>query len=119
MPKNFSRTHRMSDLIHRTLARIIREEFKDPRVGMITVSEVEVSADLKYAKVYITVLEEAKIEETLKVLNQASGFFRSHLARLLKCRVTPKPEFVFDDSVIRGIRITSILESEGGESNVE
>jgi ribosome-binding factor A len=111
MPKNFSRLSRINDLIHRITARLIREEFKDPRVGMITVSGVDVSADLKQAKIYVTVLEELKVEKSLKVLNEASGFFRSRFASHLKLRIIPKPHFIFDDSVIRGTRINSLLES--------
>jgi ribosome-binding factor A len=109
--KSFSRTARVADLIHRLLAGIIRNDFKDPRVGMITVSSVIVTPDLKHAKIYVTVLEIEKVPETLKILNDASGFFRSSLAKELELRVIPKPFFVFDDSVIRGNRISSILES--------
>lgn len=111
MPKNFSRAARVADLIHRLLAGIIQNDFKDPRVGMITVSSVEVTPDLKHAKIYVTVLEAEKVVETLKILNAASGFFRSTLAKELKLRVVPQPFFIFDDSVIRGNRISSILES--------
>jgi len=110
MPRSFSRTDRIADLVHRNLAHLIQQEFKDPRIGMVTISSVQISADLKHAKVYVTVLEEAKKEETLKILNDASGFFRRSLANLIKLRVTPKPFFIFDDSVIRGNRINSILE---------
>jgi ribosome-binding factor A len=115
MPKNFSRTQRVADLIHRILARIIREEFKDPRVGMITLSDVEVTPDLKVAKVYVSVLEEAKVEETIKVLNDAAGFFRSQLASSISLRVIPKPRFIYDDSVVRGNRIDKLL----NESNLD
>jgi len=111
MPKNFSRTQRIADLIHRIIAKLIREEFKDPRVGMVTVSEVTVSPDLKHAKIYVTVLEDPKTAQTLKILNEASGFFRSRLASDLQLRVIPKPHFIFDDSVVRGTRIASLLES--------
>ena len=110
MPRSFSRTERVADLIHRHLARLLQQEFKDPRIGMVTISSVQISADLKHAKIYVTVLEEAKREETLKILNEASGFFRRSLANILQTRVVPRPFFVFDDSVIRGNRINSILE---------
>ena len=110
MPRSFNRTERVADLIHRNLARLIQQEFKDPRIGMVTISSVQISADLKHAKIYVTVLEEDKREETLKVLNEASGFFRRSLASMVQMRVVPKPLFVFDESVIRGNRINSILE---------
>jgi len=109
--KSFSRASRVGDVIHRIFARLIRTEFKDPRVGMITVSSVQVSPDLKHAKIYVTVLEAEKVAETLKILNGASGFFRGHLASDLQLRVIPKPFFVYDDSVVRGNRISAILES--------
>lgn len=112
MPKNFSRTDRIADVTHRIIARMICEDFKDPRIGRVTISDVKVSPDLKYAKVFITVLPESKVEETLKILNDAAGFFRSNLASSLSLRVVPKPHFVYDDSVVKGNRIFAILESE-------
>ena len=111
MPKNYSRTDKVGDLVHRIMARIIREEFKDPRIGMVTVVDVKVSPDLRHAKVYVTVLELEKVEKTLLVLNEASGFFRSQLAKVLDLRIIPKPVFIFDDSVIRGNHIASLIES--------
>ena len=116
MPKNFSRTDRVGDLVHRILARVIREVFKDPRIGMVTVAEVKVSPDLRHAKVYVTVLEPEKVEKTLLVLNEAAGFFRSQLANALDLRVIPKPVFIFDDSVIRGNRIASLIDSHAPKS---
>jgi ribosome-binding factor A len=97
--------------MHRTIARILNEEFKDPRIGMVTVTSVEVSRDLSYAKVFVTVFEEAKVEETLKVLNQAAGFFRAQLAKSMHLRVVPRPHFIFDESVVRGSRMASLLAS--------
>ncbi len=111
MPKNFSRRDRVADVVHRIVARTLREEFRDPRVGMITVSSVDVSPDMKHAKIYVTVLEDQKAAESIRILNLASGFFRSQLAASLQLRVIPKPQFVFDASVVRGNRITSLLES--------
>lgn len=108
-PRNYSRTSRVADVVQRLLANCIREQFKDPRVGMITISEVKVTPDLRLAKVYISVLEEAKRDETLKILNGAAGFFRSQLANALELRVIPKPQFIYDDSVIRGNRIEMLL----------
>lgn len=111
MTKDFSRTDRVADAVHRISARLIRQEIRDPRIGMVTVSSVEVSPDLKHAKVYVTVLEEAKALETLKVLNNAAGFFRSRIADELPLRTIPKPRFIFDHSTEIGARIESLLES--------
>lgn len=105
------RMQRVSDLMHRSIAKLLREEFKDPRIGMVTISSVEVSRDLAHAKVYITVLQESKIKETIDILNEASGFFRGHLARTLNLRLVPKPRFIFDESVMRGSHIESLLAS--------
>lgn len=115
--KSFSRTSRVADVVHRILANCIREEFKDPRVGMITICEVSVTPDLRLAKVYISVLEQDKKDQTLKILNEASGFFRSQLADHLRVRVTPKPQFIYDDSVVRGNRIESLLSSTNSPSS--
>ena len=109
MPKNVDRMQRISDLIHRTIANLLREEFKDPRIGLVTVMSVDVSRDLSFAKVYVTVLEEEKVQETLKVLNGAAGFFRGHLAKTSHLRLVPKLKFIFDDSVQKGARIDSLL----------
>lgn len=111
MPKSFSRTERVADAVHQCVARVIRSEFKDPRVGMITVLQVVVTPDLKHAKIYVSVLEDEKISETIKILNKAAGFFRSQIAGSIQLRVVPMPHFIFDDSVIRGNRIEQILES--------
>jgi len=110
MPRSFNRAERVADLIHRNLALLLQKEFKDPRAGMVTVLNVQTSADLQQARIYVTVLEEAKREETLKILNKASGFFRTSLASLVQLRVVPKLSFVFDDSMARGNRIDSLLE---------
>lgn len=119
------RMQRVGDLMHRSIAKLLREEFKDPRIGMVTISSVEVSRDMAHAKVYITVLQESKIKETIDILNDASGFFRGHLARALNLRVVPRPRFIFDESVLRGSHMESLLASvhehdkanESNESN--
>ena len=110
-PKGFSRADRVGDAIHRAIAGIIRTEFTDPRVGLITISHVRITPDLKNARIYVTVLEEDKIAITLKILNDAQGFFRHQLADAVHLRVVPKVEFIFDESVIRGTRIETLLES--------
>ncbi len=111
MPKSFSRTERVADAVHQCVARVIRSDFKDPRVGMITVLQVAVTPDLKHAKIYVSVLEDKKISETIKILNNAAGFFRTQIANNIQLRVVPMPHFIFDDSVIRGNRMERILES--------
>lgn len=108
--RGFDRMDRIADLMHRSIAKILREDFKDPRIGWVTVVSVEVSRDLSIAKIYVTVLDETKIKSTLQILNKASGFFRSHLADLMHLRIIPKPIFIYDESILRGSRILSLIE---------
>lgn len=110
--KGYDRMDRIADSMHRSIAKLLREEFKDPRVEFVTVAFVKVAKDLSLAKVYVTVLDEAKTPETIKILNKASGFFRSQLARMMSLRCTPKIQFMFDESVLRGTRILSLIERE-------
>jgi ribosome-binding factor A len=107
--KGYDRIDRIADLMHRSIAKLLREELNDPRVGWVTIASVEVSRDLRHAKIFVTIYEEARVKETLTILNQASGFFRSQLAQLMHLRVVPRPRFVFDESVVRGARIESLL----------
>jgi ribosome-binding factor A len=108
--RSFNRSDRVADVIHRALAGLVRDKFKeDPRVGMVTISAVKVSPDLKYAKVFVTILEDAKTTESLLLLNQAAGFFRSHLARSLNLRVAPTVAFTLDESEVRARRIYTLL----------
>jgi ribosome-binding factor A len=105
----YDRIQRVSDLMHRNIARLLASEFKDPRVGMVTVAGVEVSRDLAHAKVFVTVFEEDKSKETIAILNKATGFFRMSLAQVTDLRIIPKIRFHFDESVAQGARIESLL----------
>ena len=108
-PQDNSRMHKINEVMHRDLAKLISLECKDPRLGMITVTGVNVSKDLSIAKVFVTVLEEDKMEQSLQILNGASGFFRSRLSQLIKLRKMPALRFVYDGSVVAGSRINSIF----------
>ncbi len=112
--RGFDRMDRIADLMHRSIAKLLREEFKDPRVEFVTVAFVKVSRDLAHAKVYVTVLDESKTLATIKILNGAAGFFRSQLARMMSLRIVPKPQFIFDESIARGTRILSLIERQVG-----
>lgn len=110
------RTQRIGDQIQREIANLIRVEIKDPRVGMVTVSSVKVSADMGYADVYITVLgatlDDATAENqkaTLAVLNGASGFLRNQLGRSLQVRMTPRLRFHADEVTARGNRMATLI----------
>lgn len=89
MAKDYSRTQRIGDQMQRELAQLIRREIKDPRVGLVTITAVEVSRDVGHAKIFITVMGEDRAEDiaqNLKVLNDASGFLRMQLGRAMQLR---------------------------------
>ncbi len=115
MPKDFPRSRRIAEQIQRELAEVIRLELKDPGVrGMVTITEVEVSLDQAHAKVFFTLLDDQKIEETAAGLKRASGFLRTHLARRLKLRTVPTLEFKYDASVERGMRLSRLIDEAVG-----
>jgi ribosome-binding factor A len=109
MSKGFKREQRINDLIQTTLAEILQRNAKDMRFGMITLTGVNVSHDLAHAKVFVSVLEEDKAKETLVALNNASKYLRYELANAIELRVTPQLKFVYDDSSVRGSRISSLI----------
>lgn len=112
MAREFSRTQRVADYLQRELATLIQQELRDPRLGMISLTSVDVSRDLGYAKVYYTQLEvdsEEDAKETTEVLNRASGFLRSQLSREATMRSVPKLTFRFDSSVGRGRDMESLI----------
>jgi ribosome-binding factor A len=108
MAKNPSRIARIADQIQKDLAELIRTELKDPRVGMITLTGVEVSNDYHHAKIFFTTLGNA--ESALAGLQRASGFLRSNLAGGLKLRIVPELHFVHDQSVERGIYLSTLID---------
>lgn len=111
MPKDFSRPQRVADQIQRDLAELIRLEVKDPRVGMVTLTGVEVSEDYAYAKVFFTFLGSSDdAATTTRALQHAAGFLRSRLAQGLKLRVVPRLQFVYDESVERGVRLSRLID---------
>lgn len=111
MGKEFSRSDRFSQQLQREVAQILQREIKDPRVVMPTVSDVDVSKDLAYAKVYVTFLndDEDSIKEALKVLNEANGYIRTLLGKRLKARITPNLRFEYDPSLNEGIRMAKLV----------
>jgi ribosome-binding factor A len=111
MSQEFSRTRRIGELLQRELARLIQKELKDPRIKLVTVSHVDVTSDLKQAKVYVTFLREEKdIQEQLKILNKAAGFFQHGLSQRIELRVIPRLRFVYDDSIERGRHLSALID---------
>jgi len=110
MSKDFSRSRRVGEQIQRELAMLIQREIKDPRLGMITVSGVDLSRDLSAAKVYVTVLDESQdIEQMLEVLTHASGFLRHELGKRVLMRIVPSLQFIYDASVSRGNDLSDLI----------
>lgn len=111
MPKDHSRPRRVAEQIQRELAELLQLELKDPRVGMVTLTDVEVTPDYAHAKIYFTLLNQGHpLEETLAGLNRAAGFLRSQLAHRMRLRITPQLHFVFDSSVERGVQLSHLIE---------
>ena len=116
MPKDFPRSRRIAEQVQRELSDIIRLELKDPRVGMITLTDVEVTPDNAHARVYFTLLgETSRIVEAGAGLQHAAGYLRSQLAHRLKLRVVPQLHFEYDASVERGIRVSQLIDAAVAE----
>ncbi|HEC13091.1 MAG TPA: 30S ribosome-binding factor RbfA [Acidiferrobacteraceae bacterium] len=111
MPREFSRARRIAELLQRELATLILRELKDPRLGMPTVTAVDLSRDLSNAKVFVTALgSDDTVADTLKALNRAAGFLRSCLGKRLDMRGTPKLHFQIDASVKRGAELSNLID---------
>jgi ribosome-binding factor A len=104
------RPQKLGDQIQREVSDLLRE-VRDPRVGMITITSVDVSPDLSHAKVFFTLFEKDKLEDTLAGLKRASGYLRSQLAKRIKLYTTPGLRFVYDESVERGDRLSRLIDS--------
>ncbi len=107
---NFDRIDRISEEVRREVDRILREEVRDPRVtGTWSITRTEVTRDLRFAKVRVSVLEDEFRLPMLKALKSAAGFIRRSLGKNLNLRYTPEPLFEVDDNIAYGVRISSLL----------
>lgn len=112
MAKEFSRTQRVAQEMQKEIAIIIQREVKDPRIGMATVSGVEVSRDLAYAKVFVTFLndnEPEQVQTAIKALQDASGFIRTLVGKAMRLRVVPALTFSYDNSLVEGMRMSNLV----------
>ena len=106
-----ARSERIADQIQRSLAEVVRTELRDPRVGLITLTGVELSRDQSHAKVFFTVLgPQGAAADALEGLQRAAGFLRSALARELTTRKVPELHFAYDESVERGVRLSRLID---------
>ena len=108
-PREFKRSERVAGQLRRDLAKLIQQEIKDPEVGFVSLSDVEVSRDLSHAKVFITVFDPEKAETSLKALQRAASFLRRCLGQKLRLRHVPELHFVHDDSVEKGGHIDELI----------
>ncbi|MDQ1212508.1 ribosome-binding factor A [Pantoea anthophila] len=115
MAKEFGRPQRVSQELQKEIAMILQREIKDPRLGMmVTVSGVEVSRDLAYAKVFVTFLndqDEDAVKQGLKALKEASGYIRILLGKAMRLRIVPELTFFYDNSLVEGMRMSNLVTS--------
>ncbi|MFZ1875310.1 MAG: 30S ribosome-binding factor RbfA [Chania sp.] len=116
MAKEFSRGQRVAQEMQKEIATILQREVKDPRIGMATVSGVEVSRDLAYAKVYVTFLnvltenhDPNLVTNGIKALEDASGYIRTLLGKAMRLRVVPELTFAYDNSLVEGMRMSNLV----------
>lgn len=112
MAKEYSRTQRVADYLQRELAALIQHELRDPRIGMVSITGVNVSRDLGHAKVYFTVLgcdSGDDASDSTEALNKAAGFLRSQLSRDSNMRSVPQLRFYFDSSVGQGRHLEDLI----------
>lgn len=110
MSKAFPRTRRVAEQIRRELAELLREEIFDPRLAMVSMTSIEVSRDLAYAKVYITILgNPSERPELLMCLNQVAPLLRRELGRRMHIRTVPRLQFIYDEIVEQGAHLSSLI----------
>jgi ribosome-binding factor A len=110
MPREFPRTRRVGEQIQRELAALIHDELRDPRLGMVSISSVQVSRDMAHAKIHVSVLgKDEQVSDSLGVLNHAAGFLRHRLGKILHMRVIPVLRFYHDRSLEEGARLGALI----------
>jgi ribosome-binding factor A len=109
--KGQGRPQKLGDLIQRELSELVQRELRDPRVGMVTLTGVDVSPDFSHAKVFFTTLAPEHVDEAREGLKRAAGFLRSQLAKRIKLYTTPELRFEYDESVERGDRLSRLIDS--------
>lgn len=116
MKKTSQRARRVGDEIQRELADLLRNEVKDPRVGRVTVTDVEVSPDLSHAKVFVTHLAGREHgDEAVAALQHTAGFLRSALSHRLRLYSVPQLHFAYDDSIEAGMRLSKLIDDAVAE----
>jgi ribosome-binding factor A len=105
-----NRINRINEDIQRELASLLRT-VKDPRVhGLVSLTRVDTTTDLRYCRVYVSVLDQSDVKEVVKGLKSAAGYLRRELGKTLTLRYTPELQFMADDSIERGVRMVSMID---------
>lgn len=111
MPREFNRSERVAGQIRRELAKIIQLEVRDPDIGFVSLSDVEVTRDLAHAKVFITVFETEKAQSTIKALQSSAKFLRHRLSQEMRIRSVPELHFHHDASVETGLKMDQLIDA--------
>jgi len=111
------RSLRVADQIQKDLSEILTFELKDPRVGLVTITEVQVTPDYAYARIFFTTLHDSEedIKETLFGLEKASGFIRNQLSKRLHIHTLPQLRFEYDRSVVRGMALSELIDQANSQ----
>lgn len=112
MSREFKRSDRVAQELKKEVAVILQREVKDPRIGMVTVSDVEVSRDLAYAKIFVTFLfdnDQKAINQGMKGLEKASPYIRSLVGKSMRLRIVPELRFIYDESLVEGMRMSNLV----------
>ena len=111
MKRSSGRPQKLADLIQRELSELLQRELRDPRVGLVTITSVDVSPDFSHAKVFFTTLPVENVQPAKEGLRRAAGFLRTQLAKRIKLYTTPQLRFEYDESVERGDRLSRLIDS--------
>ena len=117
MKKGFQRSDRVAEQVRRDLADLIRSELKDPRVGMISLTAVELTPDYAHAKVFFTTLDTGHLDEVQHGLKRAAGFLRRELGRRIHIHTLPELHFVYDNSLERGASMSLLIDKAAALSD--
>jgi ribosome-binding factor A len=115
--KGFQRSDRVAEQVRRDLADLIRTELKDPRVGMISLTAVELTPDYAHAKVFFATLNSDHLEEIERGLKRASGFLRRELGRRIHIHTLPELHFVYDNSIEHGASMSLLIDQANALSD--
>lgn len=115
-----TRQEKVREMLKIEISDIIHKDMKDPRIGFVTITDVKISPDLRFARVYVSVLgDEEQKNKSLKGLKSAAGFVRAEIGKRVRMRVTPEIQFIFDESIEHGVHIFELLQQIKKDENKE